>query len=100
MSVNVRKSTAIDTETHAVTRQRPELDSNVLVAAREMPDHLNASDATFAVQQAHLTNEHLVDLITIIAFYNGVVRFLATMDVDVEPGSSYEDELRKHHLPD
>ena len=98
--VTVDDLAAIETETNGGTSGLPELDRAVLRAAREMTEGLKASDETFATLQAHFSNEHLVDLITIIAFYNGVVRFLATMDVDVEPGSSYEAEILAHPLPE
>ena len=57
----------------------------VLLAAREMTTGLAASDATWAQLSAHLNPEHLTDLVLIISFYNAVVRFLATMQIDNEP---------------
>ncbi len=56
----------------------------VLRAAREMTLDLAMSDATFAALREHLDNERLVDLVITIAFYNGVVRLLATLAIDVE----------------
>lgn len=91
---------ALALETQGGSSNLPEIDRVVLRAAREITTNLKASDETFAALQAHFSEEHLVDLVTIIAFYNGVVRFLATMDVDVEPGSSYEAEIKKHPLPE
>jgi alkylhydroperoxidase family enzyme len=91
---------ALELETNGGKSDLSDIDRTVLRAAREMTSNLKASDETFAALKAHFSNEHLVDLVTIIAFYNGVVRFLATMDVDVEPGSSYDQELQKHPLPE
>lgn len=62
-----------------------ELTCAVLRAAREMTTRLAASDATWAQLSAHLNAEHLTDLVLIISFYNAVVRFLATMEIDNEP---------------
>ena len=58
----------------------------VLRAAREMTDDLAISDETFAALRHGLDAECLVDLVMTIAFYNAVVRFLATMEIDVEDG--------------
>ena len=58
----------------------------VLRAAREMTDDLAISDETFAALRHGLDAECLIDLVMTIAFYNAVVRFLATMEIDVEDG--------------
>ena len=39
---------------------------------------------TFALLRQELDDEHLTDLVVTIAFYNGLVRLLETMQVDVE----------------
>ena len=46
---------------------------------------------------AILPNEHLVDLIMTVAFYNGVVRVLGSLKIDVEP--DYQTYLARHPLP-
>ena len=56
----------------------------VLRAAREMTLDLAVSDETFAALRQGLDNERLTDLIVTISFYNGLVRLLETMQVDVE----------------
>ena len=56
----------------------------VLRAAREMTLDLAVSDETFAALRQELDDEHLTDLVVTIAFYNGLVRLLETMQVDVE----------------
>ena len=69
----------------------------VLRAAREMTKEGAMTDATFAALGAQLSKEHLVDLTLVIAFYNAVVRVLATLQVDVEP--EYQKYLDQHPLP-
>ncbi len=56
----------------------------VLRAAREMTLDLAVSDETFAELGQGLDNELLTDLVVTISFYNGLVRLLETMQVDVE----------------
>ena len=55
------------------------------------------SDASFAALQAALGNEQIVDLTMTIAFYNAVVRVLATLRIDVEP--DYMPYLHRFPLP-
>ena len=69
----------------------------VLRAAREMTRDLAISDTTFAALRAELDNERLVDLVMTIAVYNGVVRLLATLQIDVEP--EYQHYLEEFPLP-
>ena len=70
---------------------------NVLRAAREMTLQGAASAETFAALQGLLSTEHLTDLVLTISFYCAVVRFLATMQVDVEP--EYMTYLERWPLP-
>ena len=70
---------------------------SVLLAAREMTAGGAMSDATFASLQAALGNEQVVDLTITIAFYNAVVRVLATLQIDVE--EDYMPYLRQFPLP-
>jgi alkylhydroperoxidase family enzyme len=69
----------------------------VLRAAREMTQDGAMSDATFAALQKALGNEQIIDLTITIAFYNAVVRVLATLQIDVE--DDYMPYLRKFPLP-
>jgi len=69
----------------------------VLRAAREMTQDGAMSDATFAALQQKLGNERIVDLTITIAFYNAVVRVLATLQIDVE--DDYMPYLRQFPLP-
>lgn len=80
------KATALDALTKAVLR-----------AAREMTQDLAASDETFAALRNELDEERLTDLVLIIAFYNAVVRFLGTMQIDNEP--EYQRLLAEFPLP-
>jgi alkylhydroperoxidase family enzyme len=70
---------------------------SVLLAAHEMTADGAMSDATFATLQAALGNEQVVDLTITIAFYNAVVRVLATLRIDVE--EDYMPYLRQFPLP-
>ena len=70
----------------------------VLRAAREMTADGAAHEATFAALSRHLDNERLVDLVITIAFYNAVVRVLATLKIDVE--DDYLTYLREFPLPE
>ena len=69
----------------------------VLKAAREMTTDLAVSDATFAGLGQHLDHERLVDLVMTIAFYCGVVRLLASLQIDVE--DEYRRYLAEFPLP-
>jgi alkylhydroperoxidase family enzyme len=61
------------------------LAKTVLRAAREMTQGFAISDETFTALKKDLDHERLTDLVLTIAFYNAVVRFLATMQIDNEP---------------
>lgn len=88
---------ALIDETDGERTTLPELDRAVLLAAREMTEGLAASDETFAVLESHLDEEEIVDLVITIAFYCGVVRLLATLQIDVEP--EYQPYLDQFPLP-
>ncbi len=88
---------AIIAETEGASSALPEFERAVLRAAREMADDGAASAETFAILEEGLDNERLVDLVITIAFYCGVVRLLATLEVDVEP--EYQQYLEQFPLP-
>ena len=69
----------------------------VLRAAREMTLDLTVSDETFAALRQDLDNERLTDLMVTISFYNGLVRLLESMQVDVE--DDYLPYLDEFPLP-
>ena len=77
------RAVAEETKGHATSLDV--LTQAVLRAAREMTQGFAAKDSTFEVLKAHLDNESLTDLVLIISFYNAVVRFLETMQIDNEP---------------
>jgi len=69
----------------------------VLRAAREITLDLALADETFAGLRQGLDDERLTDLVMTIAFYNGLVRLLAAMQVDVE--DEYLPYLNQFPLP-
>ncbi len=89
---------AISAETAGRNSELEPLAKAVLRAAREMTVGLAVSDETFAALRQGLDEECLVDLVLTIAFYNAVVRFLATMEIDVE--DAYLATLDEFPLPE
>ena len=88
---------AIIDETEGRPTALEPLEKLVLQGAREMADGLAMSAASFAALKQALTSEHLTDLVMVIAFYAGVVRLLATLDIDVE--ADYQPYLDAFPLP-
>jgi alkylhydroperoxidase family enzyme len=85
---------AITDETEGRPTTLEPLAKAVLRAAREMTAGQAMSDGTFAELRRDLDNERLTDLVVTIAFYNAVVRVLATLQIDVEDGYlKYLDEF-------
>jgi alkylhydroperoxidase family enzyme len=80
------KPTQLDVLTHLV-----------LQSAREMTTQGEMEAATFTALQKALGNEQVVDLTITIAFYNAVVRVLATLQIDVE--DDFMPYLRQFPLP-
>ena len=68
----------------------------VVKAAHEITRELAVSGATFAELGKNLDNECLTDLVVTLSFYNAVVRFLGTMQIDVE--ADYQPYLDKFPL--
>jgi alkylhydroperoxidase family enzyme len=66
-------------------------------AAREMTNNLAIAELTFEALATHLDNEHLVDLVITISFYNAVVQLLGSPAIDVEP--EYLPYLARFPLP-
>jgi alkylhydroperoxidase family enzyme len=88
---------AIAEETGGRSTTLEPLAKAVLRAAREMTDGLAISPATFAELAAALDHERLTDLVLTIAFYDAVVRILATLEIDVE--EHYQKYLEEFPLP-
>ena len=76
---------ALAAETAGRPSKLEPLARTVLRAAREMTAGFAIADETFAALQKDLDYERLTDLVLTVAFYNAVVRFLATMQIDNEP---------------
>jgi alkylhydroperoxidase family enzyme len=75
----------------------PALDRLVLQAARECTAQGRVAPATFDALRAQLGESALMDLVVTLGFYAGVVRVLASLEVDVEPG--YRPYLDRFPLP-
>ena len=88
---------AIGEETAGRPTKLDALAKTVLRASREMTNDLAMSDETFAALEKALGRENVIDLALAIAFYNGVVRMLGTLQIDVEP--DYQKYLEEHPLP-
>jgi alkylhydroperoxidase family enzyme len=69
----------------------------VLQAARDMTERLVLADETFATLIAALDAESLVDLLIAIGEYNGMVRVMAAIQIDLEP--EYAQYLERFPLP-
>ena len=74
-----------------------ELERLILTAADEATEGLSISTETFDALRSHLSDELLVELTIIVAYYNAVVRVLNTLEIDVEPG--YVRYLEEFPLP-
>lgn len=74
-----------------------ELTTAVLSAARELTADGVVDSGTWAILNRHLDHGRLVDLVEVIGFYNGVVRVLAALRIDVEP--EYQKYLERFPLP-
>ena len=88
---------AVAEETQGRPTSLDPLAKAVLRAAREMTVDLAVSDETFAALRQGLDTERLTDLVVTISFYNGLVRLLETMRVDVE--EDYLPYLEEFPLP-
>jgi alkylhydroperoxidase family enzyme len=89
---------AIALETAGKPSGLGELERAALRLAREMTNDLAGSRDAFDAVSAHLSSEHLIDLLMTIAYYNLVVRMLFTLEVDLEP--EYEALLEEFPLGD
>ena len=88
---------AIAAESEGRDSGLPALDRAILRLAREMTTDLAGSREAFDVIRAALGNEQLTELVVIVGYYNLVVRYLATMEIDVEP--EYMQYLERFPLP-
>lgn len=88
---------AVEAETLGRSTALDPLAKAVLRAAREMTRDIALSDATFAVLHRELDDERLTDLLITIAYYNGLARLMAALQIDVEP--EYLANLAEFPLP-
>jgi alkylhydroperoxidase family enzyme len=56
----------------------------VLALAEALTLHVDVDDATFAAASSHLSPRQTVELVTAIAYYNMVARFLVGLQIDLE----------------
>src|ERR1700722_3838901 len=85
-------------ETAGKTSAIESLTKAIMKGAREIVRDLAMSDTTFAEIKKELSDEHMTDLVLIIAYYCGVVRVLATMKIDNEP--HYKEVLQQYPIPE
>lgn len=85
-------------ETEGGTSGLEPLARTVLRGAREMTLDGAMAEGTFRELEAEIGRKALIDLIVAIGFYNGVVRLLGSLEIDVE--DSYQQYLERFPLPD
>lgn len=88
---------AIADETAGRATNLAPIDKAVLRATREATANIKISDETFAELQKGLDNADIVELLLAIAHYNGVVRMLASLEVDLE--DRYKHFIDEYPLP-
>jgi alkylhydroperoxidase family enzyme len=88
---------AIGLETEGKSSHLEPLASTVLAATRSLTDNLVLPQHLFDALTAELSNEHLVDLLVAIGEYNGLVRVMAAIEIDLEP--EYIKYLDRFPLP-
>ena len=88
---------ALIADTNGGAHDLGELDRMVLRLAREMTMQVGGSEEAFAHVVGALGDEHALDLVGVIAFYNMVVRVLETVAIDVE--DDYIGYLEEFPLP-
>jgi alkylhydroperoxidase family enzyme len=88
---------AIGQETQGRQTHLDALSSAVLAAARSLTDDLVLQQALFDTLSHALSTEHLIDLLVAIGEYNGLVRVMAAIEIDLEP--EYAEYLERFPLP-
>ena len=56
----------------------------VLALAEGLTKNVDVDDATFDAAKAHLSARQVVELVTTVAYYNMVSRFLVGLKIDLE----------------
>lgn len=75
---------AIAKETLGLTSHFDPLTRAALAAARQMVDGVGVSESCFSILKVSLDDERIVDLLFLISFYCGFVRFTGALEVQVE----------------
>jgi alkylhydroperoxidase family enzyme len=88
---------AIGAETDGKSSHLEPLASTVLAATRALTDTLVLPQHLFEALAAALSNEQLVDLFVAIGEYNGLVRVMSAIEIDLEP--EYAGYLDRFPLP-
>lgn len=88
---------AISIETRGERSHLEPLAVATLAAARSLTDDLVLPQSIFDELASGLSTEHLVDLLVAIAEYNGLVRVMAAIEIDLEP--EYQTYLERFPLP-
>jgi alkylhydroperoxidase family enzyme len=88
---------AIGVETDGARSHLEPLASAVLAAARALTNDLVLPQHLFDVLAKELSNEYLVDLFVAIGEYNGLVRVMAAIEIDLE--AEYAEYLDRFPLP-
>ena len=88
---------AIAVETQGQTSSLDLLTRTTLSVARLMVAGSSVPNELFAILKQNLDPERVVDLLFLISFYCGFVRFTGALEVEVEP--MYESYLKDFPLP-
>lgn len=88
---------AIGLETRGERSHLEPLASAVLAAARSLTEYLVLPQEIFDALAKDLSTEHLVDLLVAIGEYNGLVRVMAAIEIDLEV--EYAGYLERFPLP-
>jgi len=75
---------AVEAILHWRTGQFDARQRAVLALAEELTNKVEVDDATFDAARAHLSPRELVELVTTVAYYNMVARFLVGLQIDLE----------------
>jgi len=84
---------AIIDESNGKPSSLPELERTVLKAARELTLNVEIADDTWAVLEAQLCRENLIELVLVTSYYNHVIRLVTALQIGIEGGREHETTL-------
>jgi len=84
---------AIIDESNGKTSNLTELERTVLKAARDLTLKLQIDDATWALLDAHLRRENLIELVLVTSYYNHIIRLVTALQIGIEGGKEHETSL-------